>query len=169
MIQVQLTPIEVEFCDWLGAARQAKRERAGSVHRNNRRVTDAEALAGHRLGVRTECAGKTYLWMTTWHIELLDDVADVPDLEHPRAKIDVKGITLHSHGLISPSASIHPDWVYLLISAQEHPRYLICGWCRGSVLAEAPVRELRARRPCRVIDRGSPLLRDPVELYGMLA
>jgi hypothetical protein len=166
MIRVQLTPIEVEFCDWLGAARHALRRRRGSVHTNNRRVSAAAAIAGDQLGARTECAGKTYLWMTTWNIELLDDLTDVPDLTHPRAKIDVKGITSHQHALISPAAAIKPDWVYLLISAQEHPRYLICGWCRGATLAQAPLRELQPRRPCHVI--ASRSLRDPVELWRYL-
>jgi hypothetical protein len=171
MTWVTLTPIEIEFCDWLGIERNRIRNATGSKHTNNRKVTPAEELAGHILGTRTECAGKTFLWMTRWRIELVSDVSalgNLPDLEHPRGNTDVKGITRHHHQLVSPAKAIKPDWFYLLISAQEHPRYWLRGWCRGEDLARAPVKQLQPRRFSHALWPNSPILRPPQELFDHL-
>jgi hypothetical protein len=165
-VWVTLTPIEIEFCDQLGIDRNTLRTRSGSRHTNNRRVSEAQAILGHQLGTRTECAGKTYLWMTIWHIEPLADPSKVPDLEHPRMNIDVKGVQQHHHQLISPAAALKHDWAYLLVSAQEHPRYWIRGWCRGHDLAAAPVRELQPGRPCHAFLPGALL--PPQQLLEIL-
>ena len=168
---VTLTPIEIEFCDWLGLERNRARNATGSKHTNNRRITEAGAIAGHILGTRTECAAKTYFYMTTWHIEILSDVSklgDLPDLSHQRGNFDIKGVLQHSHQLLSPAAAIKPDWFYVLVSALDHPRYWIRGWCRGHDLAAAPLKQLQPRRFSHAIEPGSPILRPPQELFDHL-
>ena len=167
MTWVTLTPIEIEFCDQLAVDIQDVRRRSGSRHTNNRRVTPGQALAGQILGTRTECAAKTYLWMTAWHIELLQQiVTDTCDLEHPRMLIDVKGVPFHDRQLISPAAAIKPSWAYLLVSAQEHPRYWIRGWCWGRELAQTPLKELQPDRWCHALPASA--LRPPRELLDHL-
>jgi hypothetical protein len=167
---VTLTPIEIEFCDWLGLERNRTRNATGSKHTNNRKVTPAQEIAGHILGTRTECAGKTFFWQTRWHIELLSaaQARDRPDLGHPRRDIDVKGVPFHNRQLISPAAAIKPAWAYLLVSAQEHPRYWLRGWCMGEELARAPLKELQPKRWCHAIEPYSPVLREPQELFDYL-
>jgi len=166
---VTLTPIEIEFCDWLGVERNRARNATGSKHTNNRQITEAGAIAGHILGTRTECAAKTYFYMTTWHIEILSDVnklGSLPDLSHQRGNIDVKGVLQHSHQLLSPAAAIKPDWFYVLVSTLDHPRYWIRGWCRGHDLAAAPVRELQPGRLSRAFMPDA--LWPPQELFDHL-
>jgi hypothetical protein len=165
-IWVSLTPIETEFCDQLAVDIQAARKASGSRHTNNRRVTPSQALAGQILGTRTECAAKTYLWMTAWHIELLAQIiTNICDLEHPRILIDVKGVPFHDRQLISPAAAIKRNWAYLLVSAQEHPRYWIRGWCYGHELAAAPLQELQPERWCHALRPHE--LRHPSELLAI--
>ena len=169
MIWVTLTPIEIEFCDQLAIDILAMRRLTGSQHTNNRRVSPARELAEGQIGTRCECAGKTYLWQTAWHIEIVQkagELANLPDLEHPRAKIDVKGVPFHDRQLISPAKAIKPDWFYLLISAQEHPRYWLRGWCKGEALAQAPLKELQPNRWCHAILPGALL--HPQELFNHL-
>jgi hypothetical protein len=166
---VTLTGIEIEFCDWLGLNKHSDSRESGFVHTNNRNVSLAAAVADDQLGARCECAGKTYLWMTRWHNELIRDpvaIAARPDLEHPRALIDVKGVPLHRLNLICPPGKVKLDWLYLLVSAQEHPRYWIRGWCRGETLEAAPLKTLVKGRPCHVI--APEALRAPEELRRIL-
>jgi hypothetical protein len=170
MIGVRITLPEerIKFSDERGIARYMKRRQRGSVHTNNRNVSEAKAIEEEKLGMRTECAGHIYLPMTVWHNEILDDPTQVADLEHPSLKIDVKGIPYHLRSLISPVGAVKLDWAYLLISAEDHPTYWLCGWCMGDVLASAPVEPLQPKRPCHVIKQGSSLLREPSELLELL-
>jgi hypothetical protein len=105
--------------------------------------------------------------MTTWHIEILAQItSDICDLEHPRVLIDVKGVPFHDRQLISPAAAIKRSWAYLLVSAQEHPRYCIRGWAWGRELAAAPLQELQPDRPCHALP--AKALRHPQELFDYI-
>lgn len=147
---------------------QAARKASGSRHTNNRNVSEARVLTEAIMGVRAECAGKTYLWMTTWHIEVLQQITgDICDLEHPRVLIDVKGVPRHGHQLISPPKTIKRSWAYLLVSAQEHPRYWIRGWTWGHELAAAPLKELQENRWSHALWPHE--LRHPQELFAILS
>jgi hypothetical protein len=168
---VILTAIEAEFCEWMGKERYWLRRKTDSKHTNNWSGTDADGIANDIMGLSGECAGKTFLWMTLWRNALEKDTTklfDLPDLEHPLALIDVKTIPTLGRQLIAPPGKVKNNWVYLLVSAEEKPRYLIIGWCWGSVLAAAPVKPLQAGRPCHQIRSDSPLLRDPLELRSAL-
>jgi hypothetical protein len=68
--------------------------------------------------------------------------------------------------LLSPAGAIKPDWFYVLVSAQDHPRYWIRGWCRGHDLHAAPRRELQPGRLSCAFMPGA--LRPPQELFDLI-
>jgi hypothetical protein len=124
-------PVRLEQLHIDTADKVARRRRAWAVEHalepaNGAPIDNDEALALDILGARCEAAGKLFYNPIRWHA-VRDEVTN-PDLG---SFIDVKGIREHGHRLIVKGHG-HPEWAYVLVSAEEHPWYHILCWCWGS-------------------------------------
>ena len=126
-ITIILTEQHLAYCEKLALARYQ------SAVRNARHGTNGAPDSGpvaekiHRQGVFGECAA--YLWLSPikWHTYQEHGLTNLPDLAD---FIDVKTVGNSRHRLIVQKEC--PDaWAYLLVNAENHPRYAIEGWLWG--------------------------------------
>lgn len=160
----ELAEDHLRFSDRLAARRQQAATTRNRPPHNGAPTDPDRALAYHRLGARTECAGYLYLKPVHWntYVEHVHGVADLEDW------IDVKGC-LRSHHSLIVQRDDPEDWAYLLVCASRHPIYEAVGWCWGR---EAKVEIFRSDpvggRAAFFVPRDAPIIKPPHLLYDEL-
>lgn len=158
LIFIWLQPHHDGHADMVGTRRRQTAIAAGSVHTNRWHPSDALAMWKNRQAARCELAAKLWLNPITWN-EYQVGGADLGDF------IDVKGVELAHHRLLVP-LDAKDDFAYLLVDSWLSPRYAIVGWVWGHEGKTHPLESLEGEdRPCHVVRRSWPPMRDPVELF----
>lgn len=118
-----------------GNARQDNAESTG-LDPGNLEASLDEQRRINIMGCCGERAGWVFFPQLVWHKFKVGHPDGTPDLGD---FIDVKTIkrpTQNDHALIVKHDGIKPDWVYLLVAAEEHPYYWIAGWLWGEELQQ---------------------------------
>lgn len=149
----------VEHADTVGRRRRVTAIACGSKHTNGWRPNPELAMWKNRQAARCELAARLWLNPITWN-EYQVGGADLGDF------IDVKGVEEAHHKLLVP-LDAKDDFAYLLVDSWRHPVYAIVGWVWGYEGKKHPIKSLQGEdRPCHVVERSYPPLRDPL---GLLA
>ena len=132
-VEIILTPEETAEADHIALLRR----QAALLHRRNHdghfRGWDAD-MSKEKLGVRCELAAKRWLDPIEW-VGFVDGprIGHQPDLG---GFIDVKGSQYgdpeRNKLILRKRAWDHRDWAYLHVVCEQHPTYVITGWCWGS-------------------------------------
>jgi len=125
-IWITLGPQQIACADEIARKRQGAAVLRQRPAHNGAPVDYERALSINVSGARCEMAGWKWLRPIKWHA-LAEDIGSLPDLGD---FIDVKGISKSRHKLIVQKND-PPDWAYLLICSEQHPRYEIVGWLWG--------------------------------------
>jgi hypothetical protein len=157
MIPIALEDRHIKFADRVARRRRAIAIAHNLEQGNNGQHNPVQALENDILGARCEAAGYTYCSPIHWNLYQSGE-ADLGDF------IDVKGVREHQHRLIVQWDG-KPHWAYLLISAQEHPRYHVIGWCWGrEAMQEKYWSDPAGNRPAYFVKPSDSIIKKPETL-----
>jgi hypothetical protein len=138
----KLDQFKCDEADGVGRRRYLGSREIGAVCRIGDSAPNIDKLADvDILGARCERAAWIFFPTLTWnrYAHHLPDLGD---------RIDVKGKRLDHHDLLVQPDRVKLHWIYLFVSAENHPYYWMAGWAWGHEVAQAP---LRLKRPCHLI------------------
>jgi hypothetical protein len=162
-ILIHLTAREIDYADGCGLVRRGRALMVGSEHTNGWLPTFEQALWKNRQSARCEHAGEKWLRPIPWN-RVEPEGIGMADLG---CFIDVKGVEEAHHRLLVQEDADN-DHAYLLVDSWQHPQYAIVGWLWGREAKRAEwwdPRGLQDGRPCFVVPRSSPPMRNPQELF----
>jgi hypothetical protein len=125
-VVITLTPEIIEYADNIAALRQGTAFLKKRPNTNGLIGSFDKLLAIHRMGARCEAAGKLYFNPIRWHA-FAERIKGLPDLGN---FIDVKGRAREFHNLIVQKDD-EDDFAFILVCAERHPDYTLCGWLWG--------------------------------------
>jgi hypothetical protein len=113
-----------------------RRAYARSIGRTESIPDSVDKASEDLRGALCERAAWVFFPSLEWHAFKTGPLDELPDIG---SFIDVKGIKLDRHELLVKVRNIKPNWAYLLVSAENHPYYLMCGFKWGcELIADAP-------------------------------
>jgi hypothetical protein len=167
-VLIDLLPKEVDWID-LVSYQQAVAHEGANDHPQGGQPNDLEVrIREGRLGGRGEAAVRKWVGKKPkWRIlePLVHGQPRMPDFGD---NIDVKTVN-YARAQLWLTPNCPPDYIYILVSANLHPRYRIIGWCYGKeMMLEEYWNPDAPRDPAWVINQDNPILKSPASLYEMV-
>lgn len=144
----ELSSEDIERAGVAAVWRQGFAEANRCANGNGLVADRAASIEKHRFGALCELAA--FKWCHLWEPEWVAtyDRRGEPDLRFPALgiEVDVKGVPEDRLSLIVKPKELKPDRIYLLVSAEAHPRYRMCGWRMGQEIGPDSYGDWREER-----------------------
>jgi hypothetical protein len=166
-VLIDLLPQEIDWVDRVSYAQTIARWEEDAQAQGGQPNDLDVRIAEGRLGGRGEAAVRKWIGKRIkWRIlEPLEPGKRKPDFGD---NIDVK--TVHyKRAQLWLTENCPPEYIYILVSANLHPRYRIIGWCYGKeMMLQEHWNEGAPRKPAWVINQDNRILKSPATLYEMV-